>query len=708
MFNLNVPIVINQPGLKPRMEYRKETVYSVNDFPFSDIFEYKTYKGSRNKVEYIDLCCAYDIETTTIMPKSEDEAPFGFMYHWQFAIEEYVCFGRTWEEWEFFMDRIRESFGLGEKRKLVVYVHFLSFEFQFMNQFLPDMRIFATDKRKVLTVESRGIEFRCSYRFSNMSLEKFCESCEGVIHYKQKAKDDKERQHFENYIDLPDYDYKKVRTPNTPLEEYEMSYCYNDVAGLVECIRSFVKEEHICTLPLTSTGFVRRDIVRACQSYNYRKKFLNYEIDVDMYRLLRDMFRGGNCHLNALYTDEVLIDVYSFDKQSSYPATIMMDYFPMGRITKISNPTVEQLYNYMSRYCCMMEIEFFGLKSKEFIPCPYIDFGHCSRKHNVTLDNGRVVNADYIKYALTELDFEIIDRQYTWDSMVITKMYVSHRGRLPDEVRTTMMEYFFNKCTLKGVLEAFYFYVKSKNKLNSFYGMMVTAIAHIIWEYEKDTLEWTDEEEDVRKALEDFFMSRKSCLAYQWGIYVTSHGRYNLQEGIDCLDNLLDYVYGDTDCVKFLREINIKNFEKLNQKIIDKCENNDIPAYVDYNGKRYYLGLWEMESKIKRFKSFGAKKYACEFENGEFEITVSGMGKEEGSKAVGCIENFELGRTYKNVHRTVSYYNDEPRHQITVDGCTFTTGSNIGVVDTTYTLGITGDYAEYYNKVKFEGISKIS
>ena len=73
-------------------------------------------------------------------------------------------------------------------------------------------------------------------------------------------------------------------------------------------------------------------------------------------------------------------------------------------------------------------------------------------------------------------------------------------------------------------------------------------------------------------------------------------------------------------------------------------------------------------------------------------ITVSGMDKKKGAKAVGSIENFNIGKTYKNVGRTTSFYNDEPIHKITVNGCTFTTASNIGIVDTTYTLGITMEY----------------
>ena len=87
----------------------------------------------------------------------------------------------------------------------------------------------------------------------------------------------------------------------------------------------------------------------------------------------------------------------------------------------------------------------------------------------------------------------------------------------------------------------------------------------------------------------------------------------------------------------------------------------------------------------------------------EFHITVSGMGKQKGAVAVGSIENFIIGKTFQDVGRTVSYYHDCKPYQLTVDGCTFTTASNIGIVDTTYTLGVTD---EYWELIKLNMISE--
>ena len=44
---------------------------------------------------------------------------------------------------------------------------------------------------------------------------------------------------------------------------------------------------------------------------------------------------------------------------------------------------------------------------------------------------------------------------------------------------------------------------------------------------------------------------------------------------------------------------------------------------------------------------------------------------------------------FYNSGRTTAQYNSAEVHDITVNGCTFSTASNLAIVVTTYTLGIT-------------------
>ena len=179
---------------------------------------------------------------------------------------------------------------------------------------------------------------------------------------------------------------------------------------------------------------------------------------------------------------------------------------------------------------------------------------------------------------------------------------------------------------------------------------------------------------------------------------MTAHARRRLQVGIDILKD--DLIYTDTDSLKYLNPEKYEDiFAKINAKIIEDCEKSDIPAYAIKDGKKYYLGIFDTEPTYTEFKTLGAKKYCGSHFNKKgkevFEVTVAGLSKEKGSIEVGSCDNFLIGSTYENVGRTVSYYNDYTSpFKITVNGDTFTTASNIGIVETTYTLGVTNEYWE--------------
>ena len=154
----------------------------------------------------MDLVCAFDIETSTL-PDIEE----AIMYIWQFQIDDIVTvFGRTWEEYFFFLRKIKGEIGA---RLLCIYVHNLSFEFQFLKglyDFQPD-EVFAVDSRKILKCTMWDtFEYRCSYLHSNMSLAAFTS--------KMGVEDAK----------LDDFDYDKLRYPWTELSERELLYCMSE------------------------------------------------------------------------------------------------------------------------------------------------------------------------------------------------------------------------------------------------------------------------------------------------------------------------------------------------------------------------------------------------------------------------------------------------------------------------------------------------
>lgn len=125
---------------------------------------------------------------------------------------------------------------------------------------------------------------------------------------------------------------------------------------------------------------------------------------------------------------------------------------------------------------------------------------------------------------------------------------------------------------------------------------------------------------------------------------------------------------------------------------------------------RYMLGVWDDDGYYKKFKTLGAKKYAYiaaekNKKTGKIEdvlhVTVSGLSKSKGAAELARgngLDDFKIGKIFTDSGRTVSYFNESDVHTIKVrdytgKDCEFTTASNIAIVDTTYTLGISDEYA---------------
>ena len=656
----------------------RETIYNINDFPY-DKYLYSTTcrKKGKHNITYYNIITSFDIETTTI---KNIEKPYGFMYIWQFAMNDIVVMGRTWEEFTIFIEKLRQTYKLCKTLRIVCYIHNLPYEFQFIYNFLKIEELFAKEKRKPLYFYANGMEWRCSYALSNMSLSKFCENSELCTYYKKSGEV---------------FDYSKIRTPKTELTEKELEYCYCDVRGLNQCIETLLKEDNLASIPLTNTGYVRKYFKQEMsKNPKNRVNFLKTRLTLEQYELCKQLFRGGNTHASRFYADMIVNDVHNKDIQSSYPAVMMLDYFPMGKFTECSLNNSKKFHEYIDKYCVIMTWNFYNIRVKEDEPIPYIDSGHCQNYRGIGNDNGRVLYADFIRISITEIDFKIIENTYNYDGFQVEKAFFSTRGKLPIEFKKSLMYWYQKKTELKGVDGMEYEYMKSKNRVNSGFGMMVSDIVHIDHIFKE--CEWIDDIGNKEEKLNNFYDKHSGFLSYQWGIYVTAHARRRLQIGIDLLKH--DLLYTDTDSLKYLGDYE-EEFKKINQSIIEECENCEIPAYAIKDGKKYYLGIFDNEPDYVRFKTLGAKKYCFEKKDKDgsikFGITVAGMNKKKGALAVGSIDNFLIGSTYKNVGRTTSYYNDTDKvYNITVNGDTFSTSSNIGIVEVPYTLGVTFEYWE--------------
>lgn len=426
----------------------------------------------KTNFQYKDCVCAFDIETTRY--GDDDSSDCAIMYIWQFQIGlDVTIVGRSWKEFHKLIRMIKD--GLEDGERLVVYVHNLSYEFQFLrdNSVLGrdiDARsVFLLSSRKVLRFMTKDakLEFRCSYIHSNMSLDVFTDKM-NVEHKKLSGKE---------------YDYDKPRFPWTPMTPRELDYACNDVQGLVEAI---VKEmsidgDNLYTIPLTSTGYVRRDIRAAVREGLPKGWVQERKPDFETYRLLREAFRGGNTHASRFNSNRVIEGpIYEYDRSSSYPDVQLNGKFPVSKFHNPKEVTKKLFTRCIEQgYCVVARLEFTNMRIRGDgvlqVQVPYISKSKClddkgMLDRDAIEDNGRIVFSPKVTISVTEVDLEIILRQYVFDEMRVLDFRFANKGSLPECIKEVIRKYYRMKTELKGKPEFDILYMKSKNKLNSIYG----------------------------------------------------------------------------------------------------------------------------------------------------------------------------------------------------------------------------------------------
>lgn len=594
------------------------------------------------------------------------------MYHWQFGINGRVMFGRTWDEFLLVCQTIVDVLHLTPDKCLIIYVHNLSYEFEFICKRFAWDSVFALDSRKPVYARTiDGLEFRCSYKLSNVSLAKLGEQLN--------------RYHVEKMTG--DLDYLRLRSPLTPLTPKEQKYCENDVRVVMAYIQEQIEDnKNITNLPLTNTGYVRREMRENCFNVRgYHGYIKSLKATPTEFNLWRREFAGGFTHANARYVNSVITNVDSFDFTSSYPFVMCaFPWFPIGRGTRVKINSQAQFDALLKNYACMFDVKFYGLRPRLTQDNP-LSVSKCWDSTNVKANNGRVVSADYVATTLTEIDFNVIKRFYNYEYIEIGLFYMYKRGYLPRPVIETVLDYYTKKTTLKGVSGQEYFYMKSKNRLNSCYGMMVTNPVRD--ENIFDGGQWQPAKPPtLADAIADYNNSKTRFSAYNWGCYITSIARYNLFSGIEEFGD--DYIYSDTDSIKainadrhadYINNYNAHCAELLKQMCLYYHFDYDLTQPQTVKGVRKPLGVWDKETPKpwRRFKTLGAKRYLIEDSNGEISLTVAGLGKRAGlsylldtfGDAENVFNHFNDGlyipplHTGKNLHT----YIDETRRGVIVD-----------------------------------------
>lgn len=668
-------------------------------------------KGRRGTIS--NVASVFDIEATSFYNGTEKQC---CMYAWVFGLNGRCIRGRTWLEFLDVINRIIIEYDISLKKRFIIYIHNLSYEFQWFKNYFEWETVFSMDARKPLyAVTKSGIEFRCSYLLSGYSLEKLGDN---LVKYKVTKK-------------VGDLDYKLLRHTKTELSEKEWGYILSD--GLV--VMAHIQEEiercgSIAKIPLTKTGYVRdlcrENCLKGQNRFDFTRKMRTLTLTADDYRQLKRTYTGGFTHANIHYVNMVIENVNSFDFSSSYPAVMLSEKYPMSKPMKAKISSEEDFIKYLKNYCCMFECKFYNIRSKVSFE-NYISHSRCIEVENCIINNGRIVEADIVKVSLTEQDFFIISKLYEWDSFEISNFKYFYKDYLPKDFILTILELYKDKTELKGVEGKEVEYLVSKGMINSCYGMCVTDPCKDDNIYENN--QWTTKKADIEYLIDKYNRNNNRVLYYPWGVWVTAYARRNLFTGI--LEFGDDYIYSDTDSIKVLNvEKHMSYIEEYNKKItskINKClRYYRVPTKManpkTIKGVNKPMGVWDFEGTYSRFKTLGAKRYITE-QNGELSITIAGVSKTAGLKYLkykyktndNIFKNF-----VENLHFPSSYYCDGKEENgsgklchtyidQTMYGeltdymgntCTYYEESGVHMENTEYTLSLTAEFVNLLLGIK--------
>lgn len=582
---------------------------------------FKQTKKNGKRCKYLNVPISFDIETTNTIVDNKEIA---FCYIWQFDFDGYVFIGRSLDEYVSFCKVIEKYFNsIEDNIVLVVYVHNLSFEFQFLKNYFNFENVFAISTYKPIRAFSPecGFEYRCSYKLTNLSLNALSKKTET-----KKL--------------VGDLDYNLIRHNDTHLTGKELQYCINDVEILVEYIEQLIIQyKSIIDIPLTSTGAVRKVVKRnVLQSKKYKWQIQSIKIDGKKeMQLLKRAFMGGFTHANVEHSNETIVNVSSYDFTSSYPAVMCYsNQFPMSSGVKVKVKNKKHFETLCKNNCLIFECEFININAN-FLFENYISEHKCSTLEKATINNGRVVGASKLCMCMTNIDFDIIKKCYSWEKMRIGVCYSYKRGYLPKEYILNILDWYNKKTQLKGVSGEEQYYNLLKTRINALYGMMVTGIDKPTIEYTNN--KWIEKPVDLEEIVEKYNRDFGRFISYPCGVFVTAIARSNLWRGIFELKD--DYIYSDTDSVKFKNIEQHKKFFDNDNKEIEKklnkmCEHYKIDKSLIYpknkKGVVCLLGVWDYEGTYKIFKTLGAKRYIYIDDKYNLHITVAGLSKQIGCK----------------------------------------------------------------------------
>lgn len=578
---------------------------------------------------------AYYDDTGQVFPfdydnpkKCQDAHKHGLCYLWQFGINENTRYiGRELEDLVLLLRKLNKYCPYNKS----IWVFNLAFDFCFLQNVFNFSEVFARTPRHPMRANVKSINstFKCAYVLMAMSLEAWGES-----------------------LNLPakklvgKLDYRKIRTPKTPLTKDEIDYSLADLDVMYYGLKK-IKDQYggLYNIPMTHTGKTRRqcaEVMKNEQGYCMKVSRLNPST-LKEYVEQAHAFIGGTVLCNWLFKNRTLENIEPWDIASSYPWVVVAERYPQGIFYKCPKGQ-ESKYMYNKNYVYIVRFVARGVESN--YNCHFISRSKALRLKNCISDNGRIVSVDEIELILTSVDYELFLRLYRFQDIEILSFKFSRAKPLNNKFRRFVLELYKDKTTLKGVEGKEELYQNKKATINSMYGDFVTkifcdSITYNNGKWDKILLDEARFNEAKKK--EDK-KARRNYKAFIQGVFVTAWARRRIWEAVLYEDLDEHIVYTDTDSLK-MWDYHGDYFEKANAEILKRHEElkkelgvtDDELAPKDIKGIAHPLGVWEHEKPYKKFKSLGCKQYIVEYYDGEKALTCAGVSK----LAVKCFKNVD-------------------------------------------------------------------
>lgn len=569
-----------------------------------------------------------DIETSALMGQVKDkngdiiEHPLAVWLSYG-VLKEFTYKGETiqtfrFREWGELIHKLCQISQDLSNFQEICYVHNLGYEFDFLIKNVSKPKTFLTNSSHS-TISSvlelfPNIQLRCSYLLTGYSLEKLGMS-----------------------IGLPklESEYRTIY-PDDDVTEEEWFYCErdNDIVGKYIADVAIKEFGKLFSIPYTKTGRVRKIF----KSYydNYKNPTWDSMPSENCIYAMDKAFNGGVVISNPYFTNIKLYKVHSYDITSSYPFVIASENFPR-KIKKYENPPQKLLNGdwYIAK------IRFKNIQTK--YPWQWLSISKMENFVDCKFFNGKLIEGKSCDRYVTNVDFELIEKTYTFDYEIVEYYQLYDVGKLPDCFIDTLIAVGVKKQKLKMELSKYeegtqqfseiaIDYNLAKNDFNSIYGMMVEKLIKPIYEIDENFLWHVKEGKYVYKE----HMKRN----FLFGVFITAFARKNLINAI--LHNCpYTFVYADTDSIKFIGE-NV--FHDTNKQL--PYEIAKIPELAT-------LGRFDYEGTYDEFKTLGAKKY-CYKKNGKIVLTVAGLPKSTEYN-IEDVDDFKCGVKYKNCKLGKSY-----------------------------------------------------